>query len=184
MSHDPIVLRALTAEEVDEFRQALIDDLRAAATAPPDKNFSSSMFFPDGMRWNYGDVLSPASAYEFSGGNNPPEEVSWCGTVGCAMGRMPAIPAFAKEGFGVEFYRTGGLWRPCGVTFQGRVMTSRAGAHFLGVSVGQFTEAFWAATYGRLPINIADWLAGLPPAEAQAAGAVVGFRLRRTGYGR
>lgn len=172
MSNDPILLRALTVEEVAGFRQALIDDLRSAELRGEAGH--RDLVFPNGMTWSFEDVLEgtaflavPAAPQE------PPAEVNWCGSIGCAMGRMPAIPEFREEGFAAVLARCPiSGWTPTGVSFAGRDLGLEhdvVGAHFLGIHWQDFRYTFWGGVNGQTPREIADWLDGLSPAEAQPA---------------
>jgi hypothetical protein len=163
MTEPQVVLRAITAEEILKFRRALIADLLSAKAPPGD-----SIQFPNGMKWDYNRILRSYSG--FPSENFDYEEENWCGTVGCAMGRLPMIPIFRKAGFNIRFADgEHGTKIPDYLLFDKYPVADSAipGSHFLGISPKEFDRAFWGGEYGRNPRLIAEWLEILPPPEDQ-----------------
>lgn len=155
-------LRALTADEIMGFRNALIEDLRS------DEKIGDRIFLgKDANRtlWNYGITVGAVPKFA--------EDQEWCGTVCCAMGRVALHPLFREEGFFIQYARNG---RPVCIQFsESRTVSelTSALAHFLGLSFDEAYGIFWAGKAGNTPREIAGYLETRPYPDDQLEKTVV-----------
>lgn len=143
-----VKLRALSAEEVQKFRNALIADLRKPEWLENAELSGWVWKLENGglMKWDFGKTYFPDD-------RSFPDHI--CGSMGCAMGRIANIPFFQKEGFKASTF--------CGVRFivggdaiNSQSLLTRAIAHYLGITAKLADSIFWGGRFGMTPHKIAD----------------------------